>query len=390
MSALGRILLLSPKRITRRLQTASSMGVVDQVPNEWQLGLIVLRMWHRVLFRSDTVGTSPSGTVRNTRRARLFQNRAFRLPALLATRAVAPMDYTGLASSADRLIGHILKAHHDGIDFIYDLEILACHPGGLETLVERTRSIVDGSNPKSEFYRDLVVYEGYHEGLLEVAEGALERGLELRPEDLDDPDRSFLAMIRWAASEPDTPEAWFERALGLDVGGDSLPPAVQTLLGASSSDLAASFEAGAPIVPADLVDSDFMGVSLGLPPLVERLTWKKFAKCFRSGSDGVFGYNLRCEQNGLDAPWTPRMRDGHPVVFGPFDAIDDGPGTLLDYGKRSSGPVSRLRDPLVSLDGSPDLLLGRSLVQAGGQLLKTPSYFVLMRSQKPLTDSANL
>ena len=52
------------------------------------------------------------------------------------------------------------------------------------------------------------------------------------------------------------------------------------------------------------------GTSLGLPALVEKLTWKTFQKTFyrdpRTGR--LLGWNVRLEQDGLDAPSRPRLK----------------------------------------------------------------------------------
>src|SRR5262245_55908049 len=98
-----RLILVQPERVARGLERVRAAHVVDDAPNLWQLSLGVLRMWHRVLFRSETVGTSPGGRVRDTWRARLLENRALRFPFLVAERAIAPLDFTGLASSRERI-----------------------------------------------------------------------------------------------------------------------------------------------------------------------------------------------------------------------------------------------------------------------------------------------
>ena len=62
--------------------------------------------------------------------------------------------------------------------------------------------------------------------------------------------------------------------------------------------------AGHPVDPAQLEGWVYRGTSLGLPSLVERLTWKTFQKAFwRDPATGrLLGWNVRLEQDGLDAP----------------------------------------------------------------------------------------
>lgn len=200
-------LLLAPKRIQSNLGRLERAGLVDEPPNLWQLSLGVLRMWHRLAFRSETVGTCTEFAVRKTWRARLLEWRPLRFPFLVAERAVAPLDLTGLASSRERLIRHLLGAHHDGVQFVYDLEILSCHPGGLEELHQRVTELIERADARSRWMRDLTVYENYHENLERAVAAAIERGIEVPADRADDPDLSFGACMRWCAAQPQTPAA---------------------------------------------------------------------------------------------------------------------------------------------------------------------------------------
>jgi hypothetical protein len=198
-------LLLAPKTIQSNLGRLKQAGLVDEPPNLWQLSLGVVRMWHRLAFRSDTVGTCTNYTVRKTWRARLLEKRPFRFPFLVAERAVAPLDLTGLVSSRERLIKHLMGAHHDGVQFVYDLEILSCHPGALEELHERVTALITRDDARSRWLRDLTVYENYHENLEQAVAAAIERGIEVPADRADDPDLSFGACMRWCAAQPATP-----------------------------------------------------------------------------------------------------------------------------------------------------------------------------------------
>jgi hypothetical protein len=153
--------------------------------------------------------------------------------------------------------------------------------------------------------------------------------------------------------------------------------------------------AGHPIEPSALDDTEYDGVSLGLPSVVERLTWKKFRKVFhRDPRTGALrGWNVRVEQNGLVQPWTPRWRGGAPLTFGHYrvtigrgvpmpERCDQ--GLLLDYGRggnRRGDPIGLLRDPLVALEpGDARLLLGWTYLALGPRQVGTPSYFLLTRA----------
>ncbi|MCB9595642.1 MAG: hypothetical protein H6719_23170 [Sandaracinaceae bacterium] len=210
MPLLSHVLLVFPTAIESNLAAVERSGLVPRTPNSWQITLGVLRMWHRVFYRSETIGTCSADAVRPTWRARLLERRPLRFPFLVRERAIAPLDFSGLASSPERVIRHLLGAHHDGNQFAYDLALLSIHPGKLDELEQRARAVVDGSNPRASWLRDLVVYEGYHERLLATAERALAGDLSLPAHEENDPDISFTGYLRWCAAQPSTPEETWE------------------------------------------------------------------------------------------------------------------------------------------------------------------------------------
>lgn len=226
------VLLVHPRRVADALARIERSGLHPRTPNLWQIELGVLRMLHRVVFRSDTIGTSRTHAVRATWRARLLHARPLRFPFLLRERAIAPLDYSGLASPPERVLRHLLGAHHDGFQLVYDLELLAAaHPGWLERARDAARRVVDGSDPRAEWLRDLCVFEGYHEQLLDTLERALRGELALPERDAADPDVTFGAYLAWCARQPATPEEtlalWLRGAYSIADGameGASFPP----------------------------------------------------------------------------------------------------------------------------------------------------------------------
>lgn len=194
------------RAIAAALERVARSGLHAATPNLWQIQLGVLRMQHRVLFRSETIGTCETAAVRASWRARLLQWRPLRFPFLLAERAIAPLDYSGLASPPARVLRHLLGAHHDGWQLVYDLEMLeAAHPGWLERVRDAARDVVLGRDPRAPWLRDLCVFEGYHEQLLEAATRALAGELTLPEPDASDPDITFRAYLAWCARQPATP-----------------------------------------------------------------------------------------------------------------------------------------------------------------------------------------
>ncbi len=157
---------------------------------------------------------------------------------------------------------------------------------------------------------------------------------------------------------------------------------------------------GHPIDPEDLDDTEYRGVSLGVPELVKKLSWVKFRKCFhRDRATGELrGWNVRLRQNGLDGPDVPMTRQGRPRAFGHFAVVPTRgypmpkwrgeplychQGLLLDYGKGRSNPphLRPLRDPIVAVRaGDASLLLGWSYLDLGVTRVPTPSFFTLERT----------
>ena len=192
-----RAILIHPERIMANL--ARVRGLAPR-PTEWQLCLGVLRLWHRVVFRNDTVGTS-AGQVRATWRARLLAWRALRLPYLLRERAITPLDFTGLASPPAQVVRHLLGAHHEGDQLVYDLELLG-HYGLLAELRDEVRAVLARDDDRTRWLRDLTVFEGYHEHLLAAVERALATGTIVDDAQARDPDISLAAYLRWCARQP--------------------------------------------------------------------------------------------------------------------------------------------------------------------------------------------
>ena len=205
---LSRLLLVDPDRVAARLDELRAAGVAP-VPTPWQVTLGVLRMWHRVVFRSDTIGTCRDHRPRSTWRARLLAWRPLRFPFLLAERAVHPLDFSGLRSDEDRVVRHLLGAHHDGVQFLYDLELLRDRPGALARVREEARRVVEVDDARSRWLRDLVVFERYHENRLAAVDAFLAGSFPASEVERRDPDIAFSAYLAWCAAQPATPdETW--------------------------------------------------------------------------------------------------------------------------------------------------------------------------------------
>lgn len=142
-----------------------------------------------------------------------------------------------------------------------------------------------------------------------------------------------------------------------------------------------SAESLAALLPSTRDGARFRGVSLGLPRLIERLTWKLFAKDVVVVDGRLQGWNVRVQQPAqtdamslLSCPLQAR------ATFAPFTLSNDDDGAaVIDY--RRSGnlfPLSHTIDPLVAIDDDA-VLLGVSDLHVAGRVQRTPTWFALFR-----------
>ncbi len=171
------------------------------------------------------------------------------------------------------------------------------------------------------------------------------------------------------------------------------------LLGLSQRELRGVLSRGYPLDPRALDDTQYHGISVGLPRWAERLSWKTFRKTFhRDPATGrLRGWNVRMQQNGVRGERRPLERRGRAWTFGHYEVVPaEGyatpiphRGLVIDYSLGGNGALDVLRwvkDPLVALrEGSAELLLGVSYLEVGPLRLVLPTYFVL-ELDGPLTD----
>jgi len=171
------------------------------------------------------------------------------------------------------------------------------------------------------------------------------------------------------------------------------------MLAMGSGDLTDVVAAGHPINPTLLDDTEYQGISLGLPAIVDKLAWKTFQKTFhRDPATGELrGWNVRLRQSGLEGEIVPKLKRGAPFTWGHYRVVANAgrpspkpwcDSLLIDYSVAANsrfGATYRMRDPLVALEaGSAGTLLGWSYVQLGHRQVSTPSFF-LLRNPRPLS-----
>ena len=193
------LMLWKPDLVLQGLERVRRAGLVAEVPTLEQVWHGVLRMWKRVLLHNQTVGTS-TDPVRSTWRARLLQPRALRLPFLLWERVVAPLDFSGLVSTPERICRHVLGAHHRPEQLIYDLELISLHEGALGELERAAREVVDHDTPRTRWLKDLCVFEGYHQQVVDTVARFRRGEAVLTPQQAVDPDLTLSGFLAWCAS----------------------------------------------------------------------------------------------------------------------------------------------------------------------------------------------
>jgi hypothetical protein len=166
------------------------------------------------------------------------------------------------------------------------------------------------------------------------------------------------------------------------------------ILGGSVDELRARLREGSSLDPSVLEGHAYRGLALGLPEIIERLTWTTFQKTFfRDPETGrLRGWNVRLHQDGIDAPSRPKLRDGRPLCFGRYEVLAAGAlptppgyehGLLIDYDRGANArfdPIRLAKDPIVSLDGGEGrFVLGMSYLLVRNRCVETPSFFLLER-----------
>lgn len=171
------------------------------------------------------------------------------------------------------------------------------------------------------------------------------------------------------------------------------PLSFQDLLQMDGRALHEIIDRGHPLDPAAIAGHQYQGVDLSLPPIVNRLLWKTFRKCFLADPDTgvVRGWNVRMEQHGVDGPAIPmRTRDGQPRTFAHYELRSAAGlrfprgwrgGHYLDYGVPGNPFGENLGyTPLVAVnEGEMDLLLGWEVFKLGSVFLPLPDYWLLRR-----------
>ena len=144
----------NPKRIEGRLNRLRELGYIGAFPNRTQLVFGSLDM-----FRFFIIPCA-ADYYRS-------KNITFTFHALLRflDDPASMMDPTGFLSHRDAIIGHLMQVTH--ADPIYDLQLLAAIPDGLDELEKQLLQMIEGTHPRAESIGAIIEDPQYHQRLLE-------------------------------------------------------------------------------------------------------------------------------------------------------------------------------------------------------------------------------
>jgi hypothetical protein len=143
-----------PRRIEDRLQRLRTLGYVGSHPNRTQLFFGSVDMFRFFIipcaadyYRSKDI--------------------SFAFHALLRVLddPASMMDPTGFMSHRDAIIGHLMQVTH--ADPIYDLQLLAAMPDGLDELEGQLLTMLDGTHPRAASIGAIIEDPEYHSRLLQ-------------------------------------------------------------------------------------------------------------------------------------------------------------------------------------------------------------------------------
>ncbi|NVB37495.1 hypothetical protein G6O69_06600 [Pseudenhygromyxa sp. WMMC2535] len=143
-----------PRRIEDRLRNLQNLGYVGSYPNRTQMifGAIDMFRFFIIPCAADYYHS---------------KNITFSFHALLRflDDPASMMDPTGFMTHQDAIIGHLMQVTH--ADPIYDLQLLAAIPGGLEELERQIEQMLDGTHPRAESIGAIIEDPEYHHRLLQ-------------------------------------------------------------------------------------------------------------------------------------------------------------------------------------------------------------------------------
>lgn len=186
--------------IAARLGPRVEAGELEALPSPWQVragGFVMLPVY---LSETERERRQSRRTVRGQVPVRVP------LQVLYNPRQIWPD--TGISQPVHTVIKHLLSVFHEPAFLGYDLQLLASHPGGLETLRRRALEVADGRARGASWLTAMVGGPGYHATLAEWAERASNGELP-DPLDVDPRFATLSGFARFCLTLPDWPSASF-------------------------------------------------------------------------------------------------------------------------------------------------------------------------------------
>ena len=179
-----------PAVIDQRLARLQRLGYVDELPSRVQLAIGAYDMLRFFIVPAAEDYYESKGINFNFHQVLRFLDD----PASL-------VDPTGLLSTTDNIIGHLMQVTH--ANPCYDLQLLDAHEGGLEELERQVEQMLAGTHPRTRSIEAIIEDPSYHGKLLEYVRAfrvARDAQAPIR-ENVADSDR-FKAIARTFGTVP--------------------------------------------------------------------------------------------------------------------------------------------------------------------------------------------
>ena len=179
-----------PVVIDERLARLARLGYVDAIPSRVQIAIGAYDMLRFFIAPAAADYYDSKGINFNFHQLLRFLDDPSSM-----------VDPTGLLSTTDNIIGHLMQVTH--ANPCYDLQLLDAHEGGLEELEKQVEQMLAGTHPRSRSIMAIIEDPTYHGKLLEYVRAfrvARDAQAPIR-ENVADSDR-FKAIARTFGTVP--------------------------------------------------------------------------------------------------------------------------------------------------------------------------------------------
>jgi hypothetical protein len=143
-----------PVAMDERLERLHRLGYIDEIPGRVQLAIGAYDMLRFFIVPAAEDYYSSKGI-----------NFTFHQVLRFLDDPASLVDPTGLLSTTDNIIGHLMQVTH--ANPCYDLQLLDAHDGGLEELERQVEQMIAGTHPRTRSISAVIEDPSYHAKLLE-------------------------------------------------------------------------------------------------------------------------------------------------------------------------------------------------------------------------------